>query len=244
MNKKEWFIDWFNSYYYHLLYNNRDDKEARAFIIRLTKHINLNFDTHVLDLGCGKGRHSFELKKHYNQVTGLDLSHNSIKEAKKNNLKGLFFTQQDMRFFKLDSKFDAVFNLFTSFGYFENTEDNLNVLTNCHKHLNKNGLLLIDFFNANKVSANLIKKETKRIEEITFNIKREITNNKIIKTIAFNDIGKEYYFQEKVQLLTLENFKNLLIKANFKLIKSFGSYQLTEFNSTHSDRLILLAEKQ
>ena len=244
MIKKEWFIDWFNSYYYHLLYKNRNDKEASDFIIRLTNYINLKPDTHVLDLGCGKGRHSFELKKHYKQVTGLDLSHNSIKEAKKHNLEGLFFTQQDMRFFKLDSKFDAVFNLFTSFGYFDNTDDNLNVLTNCHQHLTENGLLLIDFFNAQKVSANLIKQETKKIDGITFSIKREIVNNKIIKTIAFNDIGKEYYFQEKVQLLTLENFKNLLIKANFKLIKSFGSYHLTEFNSSNSDRLILLAEKK
>lgn len=244
MNKKEWFIDWFNSYYYHLLYKNRNDKEASDFIIRLTNYMNLKPDTHVLDLGCGKGRHSFELKKHYKQVTGLDLSHNSIKEAKKHNLEGLFFTQQDMRFFKLDSKFDAVFNLFTSFGYFDNTDDNLNVLTNCHQHLTENGLLLIDFFNAQKVSANLIKQETKKIDGITFSIKREIVNNKIIKTIAFNDIGKEYYFQEKVQLLTLENFKTLLIKANFKLIKSFGSYHLTEFNSSNSDRLILLAEKK
>ena len=244
MIKKEWFIDWFNSYYYHLLYKNRNDKEASDFIIRLTNYINLKPDTHVLDLGCGKGRHSFELKKHYKQVTGLDLSHNSIKEAKKHNLEGLFFTQQDMRFFKLDSKFDAVFNLFTSFGYFDNTDDNLNVLTNCHQHLTENGLLLIDFFNAQKVSANLIKQETKKIDGITFSIKREIVNNKIIKTIAFNDIGKEYYFQEKVQLLTLENFKTLLIKANFKLIKSFGSYHLTEFNSSNSDRLILLAEKK
>ena len=244
MNKKEWFIDWFNSYYYHLLYNNRNDKEARDFIIRLTNHINLNSDTHVLDLGCGKGRHSFELKKHYKQVTGLDLSHNSIKEANENNLEGLFFTQQDMRFFKLDSKFDAIFNLFTSFGYFDNTDDNLNVLTNCHQHLNKNGLLLIDFFNTQKVSANLIKQETKKIKGITFNIKREIANEKIIKTIAFNDNDKEYCFQEKVQLLTLENFKTLLIKANFKLIKSFGNYQLTEFNAAHSERLILIAEKK
>ena len=118
------------------------------------------------------------------------------------------------------------------------------MLSNCHQHLNKNGLLLIDFFNAQKVSANLIKQETKKIKGITFNIKREIANEKIIKTIAFNDNDKEYCFQEKVQLLTLENFKTLLIKANFKLIKSFGNYQLTEFNADHSERLILIAEKK
>ncbi len=89
-----------------------------------------------------------------------------------------------------------------------------------------------------------IKQETKKIKGITFNIKREIANEKIIKTIAFNDNDKEYCFQEKVQLLTLENFKTLLIKANFKLIKSFGNYQLTEFNAAHSERLILIAEKK
>lgn len=244
MNKKEWFIDWFNSYYYHLLYKNRNDEEAKDFINRLANYLNLNFNSNVLDLGCGKGRHSFELKKHYKQVTGLDLSHNSIEEAKKNQFEGVYFTQQDMRFFKLESKFDVIFNLFTSFGYFDNTNDNLNVLNKCNQHLNKNGLLLIDFFNAHKVFNNLIEKETKKIDGVKFNIKREIANQKIIKTIAFNDKGKEYYFQEKVQLLTLENFKILLFKANFKLIKSFGSYHLTEYNAASSERLILLAEKQ
>ena len=243
MNKKEWFKDWFNSYYYHLLYKNRNEKEAKDFILNLVNYLNLKYESSALDLGCGKGRHSFELKKHFKSVTGLDLSKNSIDEAKKHNLEGLFFTQQDMRFFNFDYKFNVIFNLFTSFGYFKETNDNLKILLNCHQHLNKNGILLIDFFNAHKVSKNIVKQEIKNIENIEFNIKREIADNKIIKTIAFNDKNKNYHFQEKVQLLTLENFKSLLNKTNFKLIKAFGSYQLTDFKINQSDRLILLAEK-
>ena len=244
MNKKEWFIDWFNSYYYHLLYKNRNDKEAKDFILNLVNYLNLNFESSALDLGCGKGRHSFELRKYFKSVTGLDLSKNSIKEAKKHNLEGLFFTQQDMRIFNFDYKFNVIFNLFTSFGYFEETNDNLKILLNCHRHLNKKGILLIDFFNAQKVIQNLVKQEVKKIDGIEFNIKRKINHNKIIKTIAFKDKNKNYYFQEKVQLLTQENFKSLLNKANFKLIKSFGSYHLTDFKINQSDRLILLAEKK
>ena len=66
MQKNEWFRDWFNSPYYHILYKNRDLKEANLFISNLTEHLSLNYDSRVLDLGCGKGRHSVELKKYYN----------------------------------------------------------------------------------------------------------------------------------------------------------------------------------
>ncbi len=224
-------------------YKNRNDKEARAFIIKLIEDINLANNSTVLDLGCGKGRHSFVLNKKYEKVIGIDLSTESIKEAKKTPANGLSFIVQDMRKFQLKEKVNGIFNLFTSFGYFETIEDNIKVLQQCNKHLKKDGLLIIDFFNAYKVKSTLIEEEIKTIDKVCFNIKREIINNFVIKTINFEDKNQQFSFEEKVQLLSLEDFKTLFFKSNFKLIRIFGGYDLENFEPENSNRLILIAKK-
>ncbi|MFN3940966.1 MAG: YkgJ family cysteine cluster protein, partial [Chitinophagales bacterium] len=78
----------------------------------------------ILDLACGKGRHSIYLNQLGYDVTGADLSENSIKEASKFANEKLHFKVHDMRI-PFEEKYDAIFNLFTSFGYFENDADNL-----------------------------------------------------------------------------------------------------------------------
>jgi len=59
---KPWFEQWFNTEYYHILYKNRDHKEAENFIDKLYMHFGLK-DEFVCDLACGKGRHSKIKKK-------------------------------------------------------------------------------------------------------------------------------------------------------------------------------------
>ena len=57
----EWFETWFDSEYYHKLYKNRDDKEVEQFINNLINNLQLNLEANILDLACGKGRHSIFL---------------------------------------------------------------------------------------------------------------------------------------------------------------------------------------
>ena len=54
-----WFINWFDSPYYHILYKNRDEKEAEFFIENLVQYLNLKKRSKLLDIACGKGRHVF-----------------------------------------------------------------------------------------------------------------------------------------------------------------------------------------
>ena len=93
----KWFQSWFNTSYYHLLYRNRDYKEAEVFIKNIVKYLNLDKDDSILDLACGKGRHSIFLNSLGFNVTGLDLSKNSIKEAKTKESSSLHFYVHDMR---------------------------------------------------------------------------------------------------------------------------------------------------
>jgi len=76
--QKEWFEDWFDTNYYHVLYQNRNEEEARRFIHNLIDHLGIPKGVKVLDLACGKGRHSITLNDLGYDVLGEDLSPNSI----------------------------------------------------------------------------------------------------------------------------------------------------------------------
>src|ERR1700751_1194972 len=116
----QWFECWFDSPYYHLLYGTRDEKEASFFLDNLLHHIKLKEHARCWDLNCGKGRHSIYLHKKGFDVIGTDLSEKSIDHAKKFESETLHFYKHDMRSLFYSNYFDAVFNLFTSFGYFRN----------------------------------------------------------------------------------------------------------------------------
>lgn len=239
----DWFKSWFNSNYYHLLYQNRSQSEANLFIENLVSKLKLDKNQKVLDLGCGKGRHSIKLSQYFSHVDGLDLSEQSIIRAREIYTKNIEFHIGDMRNFSLKNKYGYIFNLFTSFGYFNDISQNIKVLKCCHKQLNEGGYLLIDFLNPELIRNQTIAKETKNIEGIIFNTNKSIENNNVIKKISILDNEKKYSFQEKVQLLDLKNFDEMFNETGFKLISSFGDYHLKEFEK-NSQRLILWAKKE
>jgi SAM-dependent methyltransferase len=234
-----WFASWFDTPYYHILYKDRDYEEAQLFMDNLTQYLNLPDDAKILDLACGKGRHSIYLNTLGYDVTGADLSENSIAEAAKNNSKTLHFEVHDMRE-PFEQKFDAIFNLFTSFGYFENDADNVKTLKAICESLTEYGFGVIDFMNVKHVIDNLVPEETKTVEGIDFHIKRYVKDNHIYKEIDFEDDGEHYHFTEKVQALTLEDFEAMMEEAGIHLLDIFGDYKLRKFYKNESERLILI----
>ncbi len=234
-----WFASWFDSKYYHLLYKDRDDKDAQLFMKHLTNYLNLPENGTILDLACGKGRHAVYLNSLEYNVTGVDLSKNSIDHATQFENETLKFDVHDMRT-TFPEKFDAVFNLFTSFGYFEDENDNIKTLQAIQESLNETGFGVIDFMNVDFIIENLVAEETKTVEHIEFHIKRYIKNNFIHKEIRFTDNNEDFFFTEKVQAITLNNFKEYLLQADITLLEIFGDYKLNKFYSKTSERLILL----
>ena len=237
-----WYKDWFDSKYYHLLYKNRDHNEAALFLDNISNEFKKK-NARILDVACGKGRHAKYLNSIGFDVTGVDLSLNSIEYAKKYENKKLKFHQHDMRNVFEENKFDIVTNLFTSFGYFDNTLDDQKAISSMAGNLKKGGLLLIDFMNVKKVIMNLVANEIKFIEDVKFKISRKIIDNHIIKKINIEDEENIFSHQEKVHCLTLFNFTEMLEKANMKIINLFGDYDLNNFDEQKSDRLIILAKK-
>lgn len=243
MQKKEWFAEWFDTPYYHILYKNRDNHEARVFIKSLVDLLQLPEASSVLDLACGKGRHSITLNEFGYNVLGVDLSAQSIAHANQFSNPSLSFAVQDMREPIQSKRFDAVFNLFTSFGYFSSTHENEKVCQAMAQMLNSGGKLVIDFMNAQKVIQNLVPSELKKVQDIEFDIKRIYSGTHIIKQISFQDKGQKFEFQEQVQAIDLSMFKELLAPY-FTIDSIFGSFELNEYIASESDRLIIIATRK
>ena len=205
----------------------------------LTNYLNVPQGGKILDLACGKGRHSVYLNSLGYDVTGVDLSENSIDFAKQFENETLHFDVHDMcKPYK--KKFDAVFNLFTSFGYFENEDDNLRTIKAIKADLNEFGFGVIDFMNSEFVVDHLVSEDVKTIEGITFHQKRKFESGYIIKNIEFVVNDQTYNFQERVKGLTLKDFELLFEKANVHLLDIFGDYKLRKFDPKQSERLIMI----
>ncbi|WP_406683984.1 class I SAM-dependent methyltransferase [Seonamhaeicola sp. MEBiC1930] len=234
-----WFTSWFDTPYYHILYKNRDDIEAHAFMDTLTNYLNIPENGTILDLACGRGRHARYLNKIGYDVTGVDLSENSIAYAKKFENHRLKFNVHDMCK-PYGKQFDAVFNLFTSFGYFDDDADNLNTIKAIKATINEFGFGVIDFMNSEYVIDNLVPEEVKVVDDITFNLKRYVKDGHIIKDIEFTIDERLFSFQERVRAFTINDFENLFKKADVHLLDVFGDYKLRKFRNNASERLVMI----
>ena len=239
--KTEWFASWFDTSYYHILYKHRDDTEAQEFIKNIVNLLTIKKEEKLLDLACGKGRHSIFLNKLGYNVVGADLSKNSINIAKKFENERLRFIEHDMRS-SLQHKYDVILNLFTSFGFFEDDNEDIKILKNIKNGLKPNGIAIIDFMNSKKVINHLVPEEVQKIDGITFKLSRYVENGFVIKKINFDANGENHTYFEKVKCLDLSKINLYLDSVGFKIKHTFGNYQLDSFNENTSDRLILVLE--
>jgi len=241
--QRKWFQYWFNSPYYHILYSQRNDEEAEFLIDNLTAYLQPPPDSRILDIACGRGRHSIYLHKKGFDVTGIDLSEQNIKYAKQFEQQHLHFFVHDMRKLGYVNYYDFAMNLFTSFGYFDTEKEHVNALKSFRKSIKDDGKLVIDYFNTQKILQNLTERETKTIEGIDFNLHKFVSNHKIIKNINFEHNNKHFAFEERVQAFTLPDFEQMFQKSGLAIIATFGNYSLDAFDVSTSDRLILVCKK-
>jgi len=242
MNKKtEWFENWFDTPYYHLLYDYRNDEEAKLFMKALTQFLKLKKGDKILDLPCGKGRHSRFLNSQGFDVVGADLSKNSIQAAKIFENDSLKFRIHDMRD-PLLGNYNAIFNLFTSFGYFNEEKTNLKVLELFKNALLPGGFIVIDFLNIIKIENELVAETSVNKNGIHFDIKKYFKNEFLIKEISFNIDDVAHNYIEKLQCLNLKKMEDMASRLSLKPIHVFGDYKLSKFDESKSDRLILILQ--
>ena len=241
---RQWFENWFDSPYYYVLYEDRDGREAELFLNQLLALLRLPAGARVLDVACGRGRHALYLNRQGFDVEAYDLSANSIAHNRSFENDTLKFTIHDMRKVFRNSAFDAVFVLFSSFGYFDNDEENIQVMQSHAAALKPGGRLIMDYLNPSQLAGCLRAREEKVAGGIRFYIQKEIRNGFVWKTIAFHDGDEEHEYREKIRLYSLDDFRKMFALCHLEMKYVFGNYALDPYDPVRSERTILIAEKK
>jgi len=243
---ENWFRDWFGSEEYLYVYQHRDDEDATKLLELILKQTNLTKQSSVLDAACGAGRHSIYLASKGFNVFGFDLSKTLLAKAKENAKKRSVennFVCADLRNICFRKKFDLVINLFTSFGYFKNDEENFRFINNAYNLLNENGFYVLDYFNKNYLMENLTAENEKLINGKIIIEKRKVVNNRIIKEIQIKNGLEEQHFVESVRLYSKKDIDTEFMKIGFTPVLVFGDYDGTKYDEQNSSRLILFFKK-
>ncbi|MBC7535908.1 MAG: class I SAM-dependent methyltransferase [Ferruginibacter sp.] len=240
-----WFKEWFNTSYYHQLYFKRDDKEAAAFIDKLIDHLKPTPGKMMLDVACGKGRHSIQLAGKGFDVTGIDLSEDSILEALKNENEQLHFYQHDMRLPFWINYFDYAFNFFTSFGYFKTQREHDNAIRTIAQSLKPKAVFVMDYLNVHYAEDNMVHQSEKEIDGVTYFITKWYDETHFYKKIMIEDeaLQEPMIFTEKVAKFSLGDFTDMFACHGLQVKEVFGDYNFKNYSVKNSPRLIMIAEK-
>ena len=240
-----WFKDWFNSPYYHQLYFKRDETEAAAFINKLIEHLKPQPGTQMLDVACGKGRHSIQLAEKNFRVTGIDLSEDSIREAKAEESENLEFFVHDMRLPFRINYFDYAFNFFTSFGYFKTRREHDNAIRTIAQSIKPNGVFVMDYLNVHYAEDHLVHKSEKEIEDVNYYITKWFDEDHFYKKIVVEDENLEepLEYTEKVAKFSLGDFTEMFAYQGLQIQEVFGDYMFSNYDVKKSPRMIMIAKK-
>jgi len=241
-----WWQKFFDEHYLKVYeeVEKRTSKEVES-ILRM---MDLKPKAKILDLCCGYGRHSIELAQRGFKVTGYDLSDFFLQKAKKDSatlgLK-IEFKRGDMRKLPFVDRFDAVVNMFTSFGFFNKETDDLKVFKGVCKALKGGGLFLLDLINREQLIRNFARRRWRPEKDFTmlednffdlFTSRLEST-----RTLLFGN-GKKTEYSFSLRLYSFAEILNLLKKAGFVLESVYGDFDFREY-SLDSPRMILISRK-
>jgi ubiquinone/menaquinone biosynthesis C-methylase UbiE len=232
---------------YLTVYKHRDCTHAEQEVQQMIDWLRLPRGAKVLDLCCGMGRHSFTLAEFGFDVTGLDLSEALLAEAKKQDRSSrVKWLQSDMRHVPQPSAhFDAVVNLFTSFGYFDEDKENRKVLLEIERLLLPGGKWIVDFLNPDAVVSRLVPHSERHEGNLTIREARTVENGMVRKQIALMEDDREpRYYTEQVKLYKLPDFERMLHDTSLKVNKLYGDYLGSPYHATTSPRLIMVGEKK
>lgn len=242
----EWFEEWFNTEEYLDVYRHRNEADAEKLVGLILKNVNIRPGAEIIDLACGAGRHSILFAEKGYNVTAVDLSTNLLNIARKRaeelNLR-INFVNADLRNFCFTSKFDLAVNLFTSFGYFENDEENFLLFSQASGLLKDNGYFIIDYFNANYIVNNLVFHSEDLINGRKIIQERKIIGNRVIKKIMIRTNGTTKSYTESVRMYSDTDLLSAMEKRGLKIENIFGNFNGSKFDLNSSPRIIIISGK-
>lgn len=222
-----------------------NSEEEVKDIIRL---LSLSSSCNILDLACGFGRHSNLLACKGFTVTGVDFNPIYLKEARKDSLNiknPPTWVEEDIRTFKRENSYDAILSLYTSFGYFEDREDDLVVLENSFSSLKSHGRMLLDIPGKELIARDFISRACYPLESGGWFIaERTPVENwgRVLNDWTIVKEGKEFFYSFEQTLFSAYEITYLLHQVGFSEVQIFGNWKGGLYDLS-SDRLIAIGIK-
>jgi SAM-dependent methyltransferase len=229
-----WYREWFGEEYLEL-YSHRDEEEARRQVAFFREQCG-EVRGSVLDLACGMGRHVTELRAGGYRAVGCDLSFTLLRSGSE-----MPVARADMRQLPFcTASFGALVNFFTSFGYFESEEENLQVVEEMARVLEPGAAFLFDYLNVHRELEKLVQRERRSTPMGDVQIERwfDSSDRSFNKRIT---IGQKHYL-ERVRGYELTEISKMFAECNLSIRSAFGDFDGSPFAAT-SPRLILVGTK-
>jgi SAM-dependent methyltransferase len=223
------------------------ERSARE-VANIIKLLNLAPSSSILDLCCGHGRHTIPLAQQGYHMTGLDLSQFFLQRAQADaETRGVKarWIQSDMRQIPFDNEFDAIINIFTSFGYLENEEEDLQVLRQVQQALKPGGLFLLETIYQVRVVRTFSPHGIIRyddglivLEERRLNLSE--SRNEISITMIYPD-GRRARHKQSIRVYTLTELRRMLKSVGIEVQAYYGD--LDGGVLSVDSRMVLLGRK-
>lgn len=202
----------------------------------------------ILDLCCGPGRHAVPFAKRGFEVTAVDASEFLLAKAKvlaKEKLAEIEWVQGDMRDFLRPATFDLAISFFTSFGYFDDQDEDVKVLRNIHESLKPGGSLLLDTMSKELMAMNFQDTTSQRLSNGSTLVQRhEIFDSWCRVRNEWTVIagGEAETFMFDLNLYSARELKERLEAAGFTSIRVYGDLDGIDYD-IEAKRLIVVAER-
>jgi SAM-dependent methyltransferase len=237
-----WYRTWFGTPYYKLLYGHRDHDDAEVWVRMILGRTGLGAGSEVLDMACGRGRHARWFIEEGCRVTGIDISPESIAEARKTVPNGAFVVH-DIREPFATERYDLVVCLFTSLGYFESPGDDQRAMMAAAAALRPGGWFVLDFMNSVRVVRDLVPEECVQSGGVRFTIARCMERDQIVKRIKAEDRGEVHRFEERVKALMPDQLEALVREAGLIVRDRTDGPVPSPFDPVTSERLVIWAQR-
>jgi SAM-dependent methyltransferase len=230
-----------------VMFHERRWEKAQEEVANITSLLKASPGASVLDLCCGPGRHSLQLARTGFSVTGVDGTRTYLQKARKQaETEGLKieFVQDDMRSFCRPGGFDFAINLFTSFGYFEDVNDDRRVAANIYRSLKEKGVFLIDIMGKEVLARIFRERDWYELDDTMVLEERKVCANwgwMEGRWLMIKD-GKMDEFRVSHRLYSAAELAALLSDCGFDAIAVYGDLTGAPYDHT-AKRLILVAHK-
>jgi len=218
-----------------------------AEVDNIIKLLDIQADAHILDHCCGIGRHTLELARRGFTITGVDRTRPYLEKAKeqarKENL-AIEFIQSDMRQFRRPGSFDVALNLFTSFGYFEDPQEDRQVLNNIYDSLKPGGKLLMEMTGKEVLARIFRERDWQEQDDFLILQERKLSRNWGWIDSHWIMIKDNRRAETTIshRLYSAAELSALLSNTGFSNIRVYGDLEGNEYNH-EAKRLVIAAQR-